>query len=69
MPTDPASPAEYMEKVKLMYDLARLAFETDSTRAITLMLDSVGTPVVQIDGETITDGYHNLSHHGKPRRS
>jgi Protein of unknown function (DUF1552) len=51
--------------VKLMYDLARLAFETDSTRSITLMLNSVGTPVLQIQGETITDSYHNLSHHGK----
>ena len=63
-PIDPASPAQYMDKVQVMYDLARLAFETDSTRAITLMLDSVGTPVVQIAGETITDSYHNLSHHG-----
>lgn len=64
-PIDPASPAQYMAKVKLMYDLAKLAFETDSTRAITLMLNSVGTPVMQIQGETITDSYHNLSHHGK----
>lgn len=64
-PVDPTSPAQYMEKVRLMYDLARLAFETDSTRAITLMLNSVGTPVLQIQGETITDSYHNLSHHGK----
>ncbi len=64
-PTDPASPAQYMAKVRIMYDLARLAFETDSTRAITLMLNSVGTPVVQIDGATLTDSYHNLSHHGK----
>ncbi|MFO0958374.1 MAG: DUF1552 domain-containing protein [Isosphaeraceae bacterium] len=63
-PIDPASPAQYMAKVQAMYDLARLAFETDSTRAITLMLNSVGTPVVQIDGATITDSYHNLSHHG-----
>ena len=63
-PTDPASPAQYMARVQVMYDLARLAFETDSTRAITLMLNSVGTPVVQIAGETITDSYHNLSHHG-----
>jgi BMFP domain-containing protein YqiC len=64
-PTDPASPAQYMAKVQIMYDLARLAFETDSTRAITLMLNSVGTPVVQITGATITDSYHNLSHHGQ----
>ena len=65
VPVDPASPAAYMEKVKVMYDLARLAFETDSTRAITLMLDSVATPVLEIPDARITDGYHNLSHHGK----
>jgi len=65
-PVDPTSPAAYMEKVKVMYDLARLAFETDSTRSITLMLDSVSTPVVEgIGGAGITESYHNLSHHGK----
>lgn len=64
-PVDPESPAAYMEKVKVMYDLARLAFETDSTRAITLMLDGVATPVLEIPDAKITDGYHNLSHHGK----
>lgn len=65
MPQDPTTAAQYMAKVKVMYDLVRLAFETDSTRAVTLMLNSVGTPVVEIPGETITDGYHNLSHHGQ----
>jgi uncharacterized protein DUF1552 len=64
-PVEPAGPAQYMDKLKAMYDLARLSFETDSTRAITLMLNSVATPVVTIPGETITDSYHNLSHHGK----
>jgi hypothetical protein len=48
-----------------MYSLVRLAFETDSTRSVTLMLDSVSTPVVEIRGASISDGYHNLSHHGK----
>ena len=65
MPIDPASPAAYMDKVKIMYDLARLAFETDSTRAITLMLDGVSTPVLDLPDANISDGYHNLSHHGK----
>ena len=64
-PRELGSPTQYMDKLKAMYDLARLSFETDSTRAITLMLNSVGTPVVTIPGETITDSYHNLSHHGK----
>ena len=64
-PAELTDPAQYMAKLKAMYDLARLAFETDSTRAITLMLNSVATPVVTLPGETITDSYHNLSHHGK----
>ena len=65
-PVDPTSPAAYMEKIKVMYDLARLAFQTDSTRSITLMLDSVATPVVEgIKDTSITVTYHNLSHHGK----
>jgi hypothetical protein len=65
MPTDPTDPREYMEKAQLMYEMARLAFETDSTRCITLMLDSVNSPVLDIEGTHITDGYHSLSHHGK----
>jgi hypothetical protein len=65
LPIDPADPAEYMNKVKVMYDLARLAMETDSTRSITLMLEGVSAPVLDIPGVTMTDSYHNLSHHGK----
>jgi hypothetical protein len=65
VPLDPASPKAYMEKVELMYNMARLAFETDSTRAISLLLDSVNSPAIDIDGVKITDGYHNLSHHGR----
>ena len=64
-PLDPADPREYMEKVRLLYDMARLAFETDSTRAITLMLDSVNSPAILVAGQAASDGYHNLSHHGK----
>jgi hypothetical protein len=48
-----------------MYDLARLAFETDSTRLVTLMLDSVSSPAIRVENETMTDGYHAVSHHGK----
>ena len=64
-PVDLADPKSYMEKVRLMYDMARLAFETDSTRAITLLLDSVNSPAIEVDGKKTTDGYHNLSHHGR----
>lgn len=66
VPVDPPSPGAYMAKVKVMYDLAKLAFQTDSTRSISLMLDSASTPAVEgITDIAITEGYHNLSHHGK----
>jgi len=64
-PVDPADPRAYMEKVRLMYNMARLAFETDSTRVIALLLDSVNSPAITVDGQPTDDGYHNLSHHGK----
>jgi hypothetical protein len=65
MPLDPASPKAYMDKVELMYDMARLAFETDSTRLVTLLLDSVNSPAIEFGDVKTNDGYHNLSHHGK----
>lgn len=64
MPIDPAQNSAYMEKTRLMYEMARLAFQTDSTRSITLLLDSNNSPTIEIEGAAITDGYHNLSHHG-----
>ncbi|MBL8235869.1 MAG: DUF1552 domain-containing protein [Bryobacterales bacterium] len=64
-PVDPADSRAYMEKTRVMYDIARLAFETDSTRLITLFLDSSNSPAIEVKGTEITDGYHNLSHHGK----
>jgi hypothetical protein len=65
VPLDPESPRAYMEKVKLMYDMARLAFETDSTRSISLLLDSVNSPAIEFGDVKTNDGYHNLSHHGR----
>jgi hypothetical protein len=64
-PIDLTDPREYMDKVRLMYDMARLAFATDSTRNITLLLDSVNSPAIKVEGKSVSDGYHNLSHHGK----
>ena len=48
-----------------MYDMAALAIQTDSTRLLTMMLDSVNSPTLEIEGADIKDGYHSLSHHGK----
>jgi hypothetical protein len=64
-PTDPKEAKEYFERTRLMYDMARLALMTDSSRLITIMLDSVSSPVIEVPGAEIKDGYHSLSHHGK----
>ena len=67
-PKDIADKAKFFPKIQLMLDMARLAFESDSTRIITLMVDGFATPVFEIDAEHRTrDGYHNLSHHGQSK--
>ena len=67
-PKDIADKAKFFPKIQLMLDMARLAFESDSTRIITLMVDGFATPVFEIDDQHRTrDGYHNLSHHGQSK--
>lgn len=56
----------FFEKFSLLLSMAQLAFESDSTRIVTLMVDAFATPVFQLhENESTTDGYHNLSHHGQ----
>ena len=64
MPPDPSNRNAFMQMTRLMYQMARLAFQTDSTRCITLLLDGNNSPAIKVAGTKITDGYHNLSHHG-----
>jgi hypothetical protein len=67
-PRDITDKSRFFPKIQLMLEIARLAFESDSTRIITLMVDGFATPVFEIDEEQRTrDGYHNLSHHGQSK--
>src|SRR5262249_22165159 len=50
VPTDIDDSREFVKKTRLMFDVMRLALETDSTRIISLFID---TTVI-----------HNLTHHG-----
>ncbi len=60
-PVDSTDPADLLDRTRLMFDLAHLALETDSTRVITLSI--TGTFLVPpIQG--IAQGHHPLSHHG-----
>ena len=64
MPSDPSNRNAFMQMTSLMYQMVKLAFQTDSTRSITLLLDGNNSPAIKVSGTSITDGYHNLSHHG-----
>jgi len=61
-PVDISNPADLIGRTRLMFDLAHLALETDSTRLITIMLaGSTNAPPI----EGVSLGHHDLSHHGK----
>lgn len=55
----------FFRKFEMMLRMARLALESDSTRIVTLMVDAFATPAFHLANRTTTDGYHNLSHHGR----
>jgi hypothetical protein len=61
-PQNVANPADVVGKARLMFDLIHLALQTDSTRLITnLLLGTSSVPPVQ----GVSQGHHDLSHHGK----
>lgn len=61
-PVDIPNQADLVGRTRLLFDLAHLAIQTDSTRLITIML-SGSTYAPPIPGVTL--GHHDLSHHGK----
>jgi hypothetical protein len=61
-------PADYEDHVKLMFDLMVLAYRTDMTRVVTLMLgrEFSGMTFPQIG---VPDAHHPISHHaGEPEK-
>ena len=61
-PTDIEERANFVGRMRLMYDLIFLAFRTDSTRLITFC-GAGGNYVPSLEG--VDEDWHNLSHHGK----
>lgn len=58
----------FFEKLDLMLSMALLAFESDSTRIVTLMADAFFTPVFKYSedrADLSTETYHFLTHHGQ----
>jgi hypothetical protein len=56
-------PFDYATYVKIMLDLSAAAFQTDSTRVITLVLGREGS-LRTYNEIGVSDGHHPLSHHG-----
>lgn len=61
-PQDIPNASDLIGRTRLMFDLAHLAIQTDSTRLITIMLAG-STNAPPIPGVSL--GHHDLSHHGK----
>jgi hypothetical protein len=61
-PTPPGIPADYAEHITLMLDIIALAFQSDSTRVVTLLLAHDGSNRSFAD-IGIPEGHHDLSHH------
>lgn len=61
-PRDSPNKADLIGRTGLLFDLTHLAFQTDSTRLITIMLTG-STNAPPIPGVNL--GHHDLSHHGK----
>jgi len=62
IPTDIESLSDVVGRTRLMYDVIHLALQSDSTRIITLN-QTVPPGVPPVEG--VTQGYHNLTHHGR----
>lgn len=61
-PVNANNPADVVGKARLMFDLIHLALQTDSSRLVTnLLLGTSSVPPVQ----GVSQGHHDLSHHGK----
>jgi hypothetical protein len=61
-PKDISNRSDLIGRTRLLFDLAHLAIQTDSTRLITIMLAGA-TSAPPIPG--VNQGHHDLSHHGK----
>lgn len=62
LPKDINDNADIIGKAQVLFDLAHLAFETDSTRIITILMQG-DFLVPPIPG--VSEGYHTVSHHGQ----
>ena len=61
-PQDPPN-VDLVARCHTWFDLTHLAFQTDSTRLVTIMLNGASQGAPPIPG--VSQGHHDLSHHGQ----
>jgi hypothetical protein len=64
--TDEADKRKLIERIQLMFDVARLAFESDSTRVVSLFINTYSI-VADLPG--VTAETHSITHHGGRREA
>jgi hypothetical protein len=62
-PKDIADRNDVTGRMRQMLEVIALALQTDSTRVVTFRVEGLGSPPAGIAG--VTQGWHELSHHGK----
>jgi len=66
-PTDNLNPGALVQRTRNMYDLARLAIETDSTRLVTILVTQQFNPKVDLPGVELP--HHALTHQSQKKES
>ncbi len=66
-PKDVLDPGKLFDRTRAMYDLTRLAFETDSTRMVTIIVAQAFNPVVDLPGVDLP--HHSLTHQSQREES
>jgi hypothetical protein len=61
-PTDSTDRADSVGRARLLFNLTKLALQTDSTRVVTIFIRGMDLKP-PIDG--VTEDHHGLSHHGR----
>ncbi|MFH5804310.1 DUF1552 domain-containing protein [Alienimonas sp. DA493] len=67
VPKDDLDPTKLVTRTRAMYDLARLALETDSTRLITIFVSQQFNPKVDLPGVELP--HHALTHQSQQKDS
>ena len=66
-PKDNLEPGALVQRTRNMYDIARLALETDSTRLVTVLVTQGFNPKVNLPGVTLP--HHALTHQAQQEKS